>query len=79
MQHDWYMYHLRSTYKNRLDSPFNNDQMLSILVLTSTVKRAFHMQNIILFTYIKRYFTHTVFLSMALLSLDSVENLPIVM
>ena len=28
MQHDWFMYHLRSTYKNRLDFPFkcqNND------------------------------------------------------
>ena len=23
MQHDWFMYHLRSTYKNRLDFPFN--------------------------------------------------------
>ena len=22
MQHDWFMYHLRSTYKNRLDFPF---------------------------------------------------------
>ena len=25
MQHDWFMYHLRSTYKNRLDFPFNDD------------------------------------------------------
>ena len=25
MQHDWFMYHLRSTYKNRLDFPFNKD------------------------------------------------------
>ena len=24
MQHDWFMYHLRSTYKNRLDFPFIN-------------------------------------------------------
>ena len=23
MQHDWFMFHLRSTYKNRLDFPFN--------------------------------------------------------
>ena len=23
MQHDWFMYHLRSTYKNRLDFLFN--------------------------------------------------------
>ena len=23
MLHDWFMYHLRSTYKNRLDFPFN--------------------------------------------------------
>ena len=22
MQHDWFMYHLRSTYKNRPDFPF---------------------------------------------------------
>ena len=22
MQHDWFMYHLRSTYKNRLEFPF---------------------------------------------------------
>ena len=22
MQHDWFMYYLRSTYKNRLDFPF---------------------------------------------------------
>ena len=24
MQHDWFMYHLRSTYKNRLEFPFNH-------------------------------------------------------
>ena len=23
MQHDWFMYHLRSSYKNRLEYPFN--------------------------------------------------------
>ena len=23
MQHDWFMYHLRSTYTNRPDFPFN--------------------------------------------------------
>ena len=26
MQHDWFMYHLRSTYKNRLDFPFNHSK-----------------------------------------------------
>ena len=24
MQYDWFMYHLRSTYKNRLDFPFKH-------------------------------------------------------
>ena len=24
MQHDWFMYHLRSAYKNRLDFPFKD-------------------------------------------------------
>ena len=31
MQHDWFMYHLRSTYKNRLDFPFNCDKWGLIL------------------------------------------------
>ena len=26
MQHDWFMYHLRSTYKNRLDFPFKDQR-----------------------------------------------------
>ena len=29
MQHDWFMYHLRSTYKNRLDFPFKNKAQIA--------------------------------------------------
>ena len=28
MQHDWFMYHLRSTYKNRPDFPFKSNQVM---------------------------------------------------
>ena len=31
MQHDWFMYHLRSTYKNRLDFPFKDHLVSNIL------------------------------------------------
>ena len=31
MQRDWFMYHLRSTYKNRLEYPFNDSTNTTVI------------------------------------------------
>ena len=33
MQHDWFMYHLKSTYKNRLDFPFKANSSNDYIVI----------------------------------------------
>ena len=45
MQHDWFMYHLRSTYKNRPDFPFKDigkhNWKIAITRITFTDKISF--------------------------------------
>ena len=39
MQHDWFMYHLRSTYKNRLDFPFKTNLYTSYVCHSKQSKK----------------------------------------
>ena len=47
MQHDWFMYHLRSTYKNRLDFPFNLPLLWLMINIKPELQYAEHFEFVV--------------------------------